>query len=76
MKRLQTEYDIICVGSDIIPNALVCTNGQNKGSWHKATMPGYNGILNWRCPECFKAHQIKVRLHNSRQTGKNLHSIT
>ncbi len=75
MKRLQDEYSINCVGPGIFPDGQKCINGTNGDQWHKTTMPGYNGIINWRCPECFKTHQINVRLHHLRQTGKNLHSI-
>ena len=55
-----------CVGSGLLPDKEPCVLGYTGKNFHKLlpnkdTRP-YNGIKNWRCPECFTEHRKKINL--------------
>ena len=51
-----------CVGPALIPNKLKCPYSKN--GFHEYEGKTYDGIKNWRCPECFKKHLIRVHAEN------------
>jgi len=64
MKYTQsTEVWKICIGPEI-DNRGKCIHGCNNKSLHKikdcTDVAAYSGIINWRCPTCFKEHRDKI----------------
>lgn len=55
-----------CVGPAINARTERCISQLGRDGWHKVSakngdVMAFNGIIDWRCPECINEHRNRIR---------------